>query len=179
MSAKRSPVDEIERRLVVAFEEAQRVYDANVANSKWVKGAQVSIVTPEPEKTESPLERRMFEALSTCGFTREDSERPGIARLYQQMPVVTHLGAFRIDLAAIRRVDKFVLKLAIEADGHDFHHADKQQVERDCRRDRALVRAGWRVLRFPGSEIHRDADACALEVAGIVIEWVDLVSVVR
>ena len=36
-------------------------------------------------------------------------------------------------------------------------------VRRDKSRDRALVKAGWSVLRFTGSEVVRDTRACLLE----------------
>lgn len=45
------------------------------------------------------------------------------------------------------------MAIAIELDGHDFHERTKEQATRDKRRDRALVAAGWSVLRFTGSEV--------------------------
>lgn len=140
-------------------------------------GASDKSAMPAGGKTDSPLESAMFAALTEFGFSQTDeSGKEGIARLYQQFPVVTPTGTFRLDLAAIRRVGRHVLSLAIECDGYEFHHATKEQVELDNRRDRALVRAGWRVVRYSGSEIHRDASMCALDAAGIVIDWVDAVS---
>ena len=55
-------------------------------------------------------------------------------------------------------------KLAVECDGHDFHHTQEQR-ERDCRRQRELCRRGWTVYRFTGREIWRDARACAGEIS--------------
>lgn len=45
------------------------------------------------------------------------------------------------------------MAIAIELDGHDFHERTKEQATRDKKRDRALVSAGWSVLRFTGSEV--------------------------
>lgn len=53
--------------------------------------------------------------------------------------------------------------VAVECDGHDFHVKNKQQVARDRSRDRAFSSCGIHVMRFTGSEIHRDAVACADE----------------
>ena len=55
-------------------------------------------------------------------------------------------------------------RLAIELDGHDFHERTKEQAQRDKARDRALTEAGYRVLRFTGSEVWRDAGKCVDEV---------------
>lgn len=58
-------------------------------------------------------------------------------------------------------------KIAIEIDGHDFHERTKQQAHRDKLRDRALANEGFTVLRFSGSDIHRDPRACAEQVVTI------------
>jgi len=51
----------------------------------------------------------------------------------------------------------------VECDGHDFHERTKEQAARDRSRDRALQAGGFHVLRFTGSEIHREPLKCALE----------------
>lgn len=53
----------------------------------------------------------------------------------------------------------------VEADGHEYHERTKKQAAHDRRRDRWMQQAGFHVMRFTGSEIYRDADRCALEVA--------------
>jgi very-short-patch-repair endonuclease len=53
--------------------------------------------------------------------------------------------------------------LAVEVDGHE-HHSAPEQVQYDRQRERALVACGWTVMRFTGSEVWRDAAACAAEV---------------
>jgi hypothetical protein len=57
--------------------------------------------------------------------------------------------------------------LAIEIDGHEFHEKTKEQAARDKLRDRRLVRAGRRVVRFSGSEVFADPKGCWAEVFGI------------
>lgn len=56
---------------------------------------------------------------------------------------------YRLDMALFAGEDKF----AVEYDGHDFHEKTKEQARKDKARDRALTLAGWRVLRFTGSEV--------------------------
>lgn len=59
--------------------------------------------------------------------------------------------------------------VAIECDGHDYHERTKEQAARDKSRDRTLVRDGWRVLRFTGSEIHNYPRECVEEIRDLLI----------
>ena len=54
----------------------------------------------------------------------------------------------------------------VEVDGH-AHHSGKDRMQRDRRRDRDLVAAGIRVVRFTGSEVFHDAAGCAEEIEGL------------
>lgn len=73
---------------------------------------------------------------------------------------------YRLDFAVVSRVGQ----IAIETDGHDFHERTKEQARRDKSRDRELQRLGWRVLRFTGSEVYADPNACAEEVFGLMFK---------
>jgi very-short-patch-repair endonuclease len=55
-------------------------------------------------------------------------------------------------------------RVVVECDGHDFHERTKEQAAKDKSRDRALILAGYQVIRFTGSEIWRDPVACATQV---------------
>jgi very-short-patch-repair endonuclease len=59
--------------------------------------------------------------------------------------------------------------VAIECDGHDFHEKTKEQARKDKRRDRVFLAEGLPVLRFTGSEIHRDPTAIAKEVGEVLL----------
>lgn len=56
---------------------------------------------------------------------------------------------------AVKRV-----RLVVEVDG-GYH---RQVVARDARRDRALLRAGWRVLRLDAALVVADVDAAVARV---------------
>ena len=60
------------------------------------------------------------------------------------------------------------VKFAIECDGHEFHEKTKEQVRRDRSRERDLMKLGYTVIRFSGSEIVESPDECALEVWEVV-----------
>lgn len=48
----------------------------------------------------------------------------------------------------------------------------EKNMERDERNNRELSNMGWKVLRFWGSEIQKDADSCVSEIESQIIELV-------
>jgi very-short-patch-repair endonuclease len=58
-------------------------------------------------------------------------------------------------------------RLIVEVDGWGFHRS-KRSFAADRRRDRMLVRAGWRVVRFTGDDVHDRPDAVAAEVSELL-----------
>lgn len=56
--------------------------------------------------------------------------------------------------------------LIVELDGHNWH-SNQYQRTRDAKRDRELMALGYRVIRFTGSEIHANADACVAEATAL------------
>jgi very-short-patch-repair endonuclease len=58
-------------------------------------------------------------------------------------------------------------RLIVECDGHDFHERTKEQAAKDRNRDRIAQQRQMQIFRFTGSEIYRDAWACA----GTILEW--------
>lgn len=91
---------------------------------------------------DSPIEKQLFQAFD-WKVSRPECQH--------------QIGKYRADLAYPS------VKLAIECDGHEYHKS-KDQRTHDARRDRYFKSEGWEVLRFTGSEIHKDAKACAEEV---------------
>jgi very-short-patch-repair endonuclease len=63
------------------------------------------------------------------------------------------IGHYRADFAFLD------VRLVVECDGRPWHDPD-----RDRERDAALRRQGWEPLHFTGSDISRDAAACAARV---------------
>lgn len=74
------------------------------------------------------------------------------------------VGRYKLDfLLSMHFGGQCVSCLGVEVDGHEFHQKTKQQVERDRCRDRYIMSQGIPVVRFTGSEVYRDAEACAYE----------------
>lgn len=74
------------------------------------------------------------------------------------------IGRHRVDFLASWSYDEPRQKIIVECDGHNFHERTKEQAQKDRAKDRDWQNAGFRVFRFTGSEIYRDAFACATEV---------------
>ncbi len=71
-------------------------------------------------------------------------------------------GRYRVDfLLVVGPRAGYRRAFAIECDGQEWHAKSPEQVARDKLRDRRLLLAGIPTVRFTGSEIHADADACA------------------
>lgn len=76
---------------------------------------------------------------------------------------------FRVDFAIFQaHAHGTITKIIIECDGHEFHERTKKQARRDRSRDRFFTASGWQVLRFTGSEIHEDANACAEQIVELI-----------
>lgn len=55
------------------------------------------------------------------------------------------------------------MALLIECDGHDYHTSPEQRAH-DRKKDTAALERGYLTMRFTGSQINRDADACAQKI---------------
>lgn len=58
--------------------------------------------------------------------------------------------------------------IAIEIDGHQFHEKTPQQARRDRERERTIVRHGYTIFRFTGSEVFRNPRKCVEEVIALI-----------
>lgn len=88
----------------------------------------------ERDKCESPIELRLFDALTFNGY---------------DLKTQVKCGRYRIDIAIPR------YNLAIECDGKKYHSTPKQRAH-DRKKNAHLRKEGWKVLRFSGSQIHRN-----------------------
>ncbi len=86
---------------------------------------------------------------------------PSGVYIYPQSSV----GKYRVDFLLHRSshgIDSS--PVVVELDGHDFHDKDKKQRSYEKARDRALVKAGHRVVHYTGSDVVADPFKVAWEV---------------
>lgn len=109
-----------------------------------------AIYSVPAKEVESPIEQIL--AGSVYGWL---DHHGAVAEVLLQAPV----GPYRADML-IQVGDR---QLVVECDGAAYH-GSPEQVERDKRRDRYCAARGIHVMRFSGSEIHRDPRGCAAEI---------------
>ncbi len=80
----------------------------------------------------------------------EDEEFSAVVELLNQVVI----GIYKVDFV----YDKCV----IEIDGHEFHKT-KEQRERDYKRERYLMRQGYTVIRYMGTEVFLNPKECVIE----------------
>jgi len=128
-------------------------------------------------KPESPIEEAMMIAFlgvnAMCPiFKFEDDylDLPLFQLVAHVRPQVSIAG-YRVDiLIEVKDDGKEVARIGVECDGHQYHDASREAAARDKARDRALTSAGIRIMRFTGSEIHRNAVSCANDVLDVILK---------
>lgn len=132
---------------------------------------------------ESPIEKALYSALGAhlpelAAYLGEaDFADPRVREHYHWRDGIwifpqlyfPELGA-RVDFFAMVNWGGLTDGVVIECDGHDFHERTKEQAAGDRSRDRAFAKANITVLRFTGSEIFKDAEACARDAARIIAD---------
>jgi very-short-patch-repair endonuclease len=75
------------------------------------------------------------------------------------------LSGYLLDFAIVcLDFDSNLIRLNVEADGHDWHERTKEQASRDRLRDRDLLTRGWPTMRFTGSEIWKSPEDCVGQI---------------
>lgn len=78
------------------------------------------------------------------------------------------IGKYRVDFLLSSTDGPQPNQVVIELDGHAFHDKDKSQRAYEKGRDRFLVKSGYRVLHFTGSEVVADTYRVAYEALDIL-----------
>ena len=134
--------------------------------SHYVGQARVMLRTFLNHACESPVERRFLLALAVVDPECVFAATTGVP-LGSTVRIQAPIGPYRADFVIEERGwSEGIIpgKVVVEIDGHDFHERTKAQAEKDRKRDRQMQAHGYKVFRFTGSEIHRDAFRCAGEV---------------
>jgi very-short-patch-repair endonuclease len=129
---------------------------------------------------ESPIEQMFWiacnalcesvsETVNPEPYQNEDGEMlmgRGIFILPQHL-----VGNYRVDFLLSQNgisPSEFLSPVLVELDGHDFHDKDKRQRSYEKARDRFLVKSGFRVLHFTGSDVFADPFKTAYEALDMI-----------
>lgn len=88
-------------------------------------------------------------------------------------PIIVNDQTYKVDflIAPIGRIHNVEYpNLVIECDGHEYHEKTPEQATRDKRKDRVLQLAGYKILRFTGTEIYNSSSQCAKDVISFLIQ---------
>jgi len=97
------------------------------------------------------------------------AEQQAAQDIFALVPQLNLSGVGRVDYAIfVPQVSMQEPLLVIEIDGHDYHERTQAQASSDNRRDRALTRSGTPCLRYTTTEVLRNSDDAAQEIAQIV-----------
>lgn len=126
---------------------------------RWAGQTFRPVAGDDDAATESPIELKLLQAIR--GWIEHNELNRVTARTQ------VRVGPYRTDILLTEYGDVKNRQLVIECDGRDWH-SQEHQVDRDKRRDRWFAARDIPVMRFSGSEIHRDARGCAAQVG----EWI-------
>lgn len=130
---------EFNHEMWFAYNLAQKVEEHPTAKQAlWEMTEQLREISVYDSLIESPIEKMFWEIAKN--------------KIPNFVPQV-EIGPYRADFAFTDR------KILVELDGHDYHKT-KEQRTHDAKRDRYLQENGWQVIRFTGSEVYRNTDAC-------------------
>jgi very-short-patch-repair endonuclease len=127
-------------------------------------------ISESPVQPQSPIERQFLIGLMSFGlqlplydfgdsfsrFVSRDGAFP-VVRVTLQAPVEGYKADFLLE---VTHKGKTLGRVVIECDGHQFHKRTKEQAAHDRARDRKMTLAGYKVMRFTGSEIYRNLTQC-------------------
>lgn len=133
-----------------AFECASRVITASSPNEAIATLARDTFM-----RVDSPIEKAFWVEHLRQGL-------PPLTGLVSQHELLD--GKYRLDFALPDR------KIGVELDGYAYH-SSPEAFTRDRARQRNIERAGWRIIRFSGSEINTDVTTCVKQAADLVAAW--------
>lgn len=140
---------------------------------RWSQDAFCDLVEGSQQ---SPIEDLFYIAIKAmCGaqFTAFNPEQRyrSDGSLYEPRGIYVmpqhKVGQYRADFVVKQfgiGPDDVLTPIIVELDGHAFHDRDKVQRSYEKKRDRDLLRAGYRVVHFTGSDVVADPFRVAHEV---------------
>jgi very-short-patch-repair endonuclease len=148
--------------------------EAFLDGCRWYADILAKQVQDEVETlgTESPIEAMLLAALVfhahqlnlNFNFVDPGTEPSAAPHLY--IATQRKIAGYRVDIIIGNNTTN--THFVVECDGANFHHATREQIERDRKRDAAIEALGFTVIRYPGKQIYAEP----FYVAGTI--WTDI-----
>lgn len=113
--------------------------------------------------TLTPIENVMYSILCQVQVSLS-----GLYCMYFELGILPHERIDNYEVDFLLSSPYFTDKIIIECDGHDFHEKTKQQASYDKKRERDIVKKGYIVLRYSGSDIYNNFDKIIKELTDYV-----------
>jgi very-short-patch-repair endonuclease len=117
---------------------------------------------------ESPIERMLGVGLYNTQSYWETLADNRALNIFPQMDITCGKKIYRVDFEINTIVNGKEKSVVIECDGHEFHEKTKQQAIKNRQRERDLIKIGYTVVRFTGSEIFNNLYKCINEIREIL-----------
>lgn len=176
MNEKEKALDEQMRRFYGTSKSVQQVMFEYIANGRWRDKYPTFLNEVEfyIRTCNSPIELSLAIAFIQRVLVKHKDKE--YLFLEPQAEIIagehTYFVDFLFDPKSLNNKSKIDYKLVIECDGHDYHHATKQQVKSDYERETNLKLAGYDVLRFTGSQIYGDPYKCVDTIIDYILKKV-------
>jgi very-short-patch-repair endonuclease len=163
----------IENNVIAFLDKASTLYSNMKAEgfSQWMYTAMIE------DGIQSPIEDLFFIAFNAMAESSFSEVNPPY--LFNNIDATTSCGRgvyikpqykinkYKVDFMIHSHgiaPEEYCTPVVIELDGHDFHDKNKQQRAYEKSRDRHIVKSGFRILHYTGSEIFADPFKAAYEV---------------
>lgn len=138
-----------------------------VSRNTWIIDRLKKWREPDPDKARfDRLAKRLESPIEGQFWTSAYVPLSALGRFTPQVRVE----GYRVDFALTNIPGVDLLKVVIELDGHDYHSTPEQR-DHDTVKDRDLMKSGWQVVRFTGSQVNRDCAGCVRETVDLVRTW--------
>lgn len=126
------------------------------------------LIEDHPE-IKSPVEKLFFAIweISTINYSIGLNPQKKVGKYYLDFEIsfLDYFVNSPIDYTSeeLTKISKHLPLYGIEIDGHEFHEKTKIQAQKDKQREREIVSAGYKILRFSGSEVFNNPAHCVYD----------------
>jgi len=122
----------------------------------------------EGKSIKSPVEQLFFIEWAFRKFCNLEYKDINLKPQYQDESTGKYRLDFMVDFIQDTNIKIEHPKLGIEIDGYIWHEKTKNQVQYHKERERFLIKNGWKLLRFTGSEVFKNPEKCLQEVLDVI-----------